>query len=123
MERSEAKRSWKRDFGNFLEVTVCLVTCHWQVTRGQPFGLNVKMGIADILSLLNGRLSDDLFLGPPCTGKKKALCDGERRQKGAAWRGRCSRPSGMKTVGEGRQRVDLSCPKNKDDYSEEWNLY
>ena len=55
-ENRNGKKPWEGKewiWGSFLEVPFCLVTCHWQLTTGEPYGLNVRMGRGAIQSLLN----------------------------------------------------------------------
>lgn len=101
-------------WGSFLEGPICLVTCHWQLTTGQSYGLNVRMGRGAIQTLLN---SFTIWRSLPRTSlpledrRQSATERNCKNQTPAVWWGRCRRSSGMMTVGRGFQPVDLSYPQ------------
>lgn len=115
MERRETLRKWRRDLGNFLEVTVRF--CHLSLAADNSTDLWTECQnghcryskLMEQFSYLTLPAGDLLAQQEE---KAKALCSGEAAKR-CKVAGRCGCSTGMVTVGGGCQPVHLSCPRTR----------
>lgn len=96
----------------------CLVISLWQVTAGLPFAWHIRGELPDLRSWCDSSNTSSWDLLPG----EEAFCHSEMgKDCRAEPRGRCRGSSGMVTVGGAFQPVVLSCPQERDGYSD-WQV-